>query len=230
MPKREILLVEDDAVLMEGLKYSLGKEGYEVSIAADGFQALELVRKKLPSLIILDIMLPQLDGFEVCRTLRQEGLKVPILVLTAKTEEVDKVVGLELGADDYITKPFSLRELLARIRALLRRIEMLKEEKAEEVLYFGDLEINLTSRTAKQSGSPLKLSFREFELLSFLAKNRRRAVPRDILLEKVWGWDWIGDPRTVDVHIRWLREKIEPDSSNPQRIVTVRGVGYKFEG
>ena len=229
MPKK-ILLVDDDPTLVEGLSYSLKREGYEVAVAADGLRALECVREEQPDLVILDIMLPQLDGFEVCRILRAAGAKVPILMLTAKTEEVDKVVGLELGADDYLTKPFGLRELVARIRALLRRAQMLKEAAQDEVLHYGDLEINISSRTVRRGDLLLELSPKEFDLLAFLAKNRGQVFSRDALLERVWGHDWVGDPRTVDVHIRWLREKIELDPANPRRILTVRGVGYKFEG
>ena len=229
MPKK-ILLVDDDPTLVEGLSYSLKREGYEVAVAADGLRALECVREEQPDLVILDIMLPQLDGFEVCRILRAAGSKVPILMLTAKTEEVDKVVGLELGADDYLTKPFGLRELVARIRALLRRAQMVKEAAQDEVLHCGDLEINVSSRTVRRGNSLLELSPKEFDLLVFLAKNRGQVFSRDALLERVWGHDWVGDPRTVDVHIRWLREKIELDPANPRRILTVRGVGYKFEG
>ncbi|RLC70614.1 MAG: DNA-binding response regulator [Chloroflexi bacterium] len=229
MPKK-ILLVDDDPTLVEGLSYSLKREGYEVAVAADGLRALECVREEQPDLVILDIMLPQLDGFEVCRILRAAGAKVPILMLTAKTEEVGKAVGLELGADDYFTKPFGLRELVARIRALLRRAQMVKEAAQDEVLHCGDLEINVSSRTVRRGDSLLELSPKEFDLLAFLAKNRGQVFSRDALLERVWGHDWIGDPRTVDVHIRWLREKIELDPANPRRILTVRGVGYKFEG
>jgi len=229
LPKK-ILLVDDDPTLVEGLSYSLKREGYEVAVAADGLRALECVREEQPDLVILDIMLPQLDGFEVCRILRAAGAKVPILMLTAKTEEVDKVVGLELGADDYLTKPFGLRELVARIRALLRRAQMVKEAAQEEVLHCGDLEINVSSRTVRRGDSLLELSPKEFDLLVFLIKNRGQVFSRDALLERVWGHDWVGDPRTVDVHIRWLREKIELDPANPRRILTVRGVGYKFEG
>lgn len=229
MPKK-ILLVDDDPTLVEGLSYSLKREGYEVAVAADGLRALECVREEQPDLVILDIMLPQLDGFEVCRILRAAGAKVPILMLTAKTEEVDKVVGLELGADDYLTKPFGLRELVARIRALLRRAQRLKEAAQEEVFHYGDLGINVSSRTVRRGNSLLELSPKEFDLLVFLIKNRGQVFSRDALLERVWGHDWVGDPRTVDVHIRWLREKIESDPANPRRILTVRGVGYKFEG
>lgn len=229
MPKK-ILLVDDDPALVEGLSYSLKREGYEVAVAADGLRALECVREEQPDLVILDIMLPQLDGFEVCRILRAAGAKVPILMLTAKTEEVDKVVGLELGADDYLTKPFGLRELVARIRALLRRAQRLKEAAQDEVLHYGDLEINVSSRTVRRGNSLLELSPKEFDLLAFLVKNRGQVFSRDALLERVWEHNWVGDPRTVDVHIRRLREKVELDPANPRRILTVRGVGYKFEG
>ncbi|MBE9501825.1 MAG: response regulator transcription factor [Dehalococcoidia bacterium] len=233
MAGNKILIVEDDRTLLEGLKYSLTREGYRVSTATDGVQALELAREEKPDLIILDIMLPELDGLEVCRILRKEGMAIPILMLTAKVEEIDRVVGLELGADDYITKPFSLRELLARIRASLRRVEMTQWEVSQQApprLRFGDLEIDLPRHQVTLGDSVLSLSRKEFELLAFLAKNRGLVISRDTLLEKIWGYEYEGDTRTVDVHIRWLREKIESDSANPRRILTVRGVGYKFEG
>jgi two-component system OmpR family response regulator len=234
MAGRKILVVEDDKTLLDVLKYNLTKEGYEVVTAIDGVQALELARSDKPDLIVLDIMLPKLDGFEVCRILRKE-MTVPILMLTAKVEEIDKVVGLELGADDYVTKPFSLRELLARIRALLRRTEMLKQEALSEEeavpppVKVGDLRIDLARHRVSLSDSLIDLSPREFELLTFLARNRGRAFSRDYLLEKVWGYDYAGDTRTVDVHIRWLRRRIEADPARPRHLLTVRGVGYKFE-
>ena len=229
----KILIVEDDRTLLEGLKYSLSREGYRVSTAVDGVQALEVAREERPDLIVLDIMLPELDGLEVCRILRKEGMAMPILMLTAKAEEIDRVVGLELGADDYITKPFSLRELLARIRASLRRVEMMQREVSEQPspkLRLGDLEIDLSRHQVTLSGSILSLSPKEFELLAYLVRNRGLVISRDTLLEKIWGYEYEGDTRTVDVHIRWLREKIESDPASPRRILTVRGVGYKFEG
>ena len=235
MPGRKILVVEDDKTLLDVLKYNLTKEGYEVVTAVDGVQALEVARSEKPDLIILDIMLPKLDGFEVCRILRKE-MTVPILMLTAKVEEVDKVVGLEIGADDYMTKPFSLRELLARVRAMLRRAEMLmqetlsKEEAVPPAIKIANLKIDFARHEVSLGDSILDLSPKEFELLAFLVRNRKRAFTRDYLLERVWGYDYTGDTRTVDVHIRWLRQKIEADPAHPQHLLTIRGVGYKFEG
>ncbi|MBM4461938.1 MAG: response regulator transcription factor [Chloroflexi bacterium] len=235
MASSRIMIVEDDQTLLGVLKYNLAKEGYDVVTATDGAQALEVARSGKPDLVVLDVMLPKLDGFEVCRILRREMI-VPILMLTAKTEEVDKVVGLELGADDYMTKPFSIRELLARIRAMLRRTEMMMREIASSqeagpsAIKAGRLEIDPARHQACLGGSPLDLSRKEFDLLAFLASNRSRVFSRDYLLEKVWGYDYAGDTRTVDVHIRWLRQKIEVDPAHPRHLVTVRGVGYKFEG
>lgn len=237
MAGRKVLVVEDDKTLTDVLQYNLAKEGYDVVVAIDGVQALEAARSEKPELIVLDIMLPKLDGFEVCRILRKE-MTVPILMLTAKVEEIDKVVGLEIGADDYMTKPFSLREFLARVRAMLRRVEVLKQEavsKSEEEtvslpLKFGALRIDFARHQVSLGEAILELSPKEFALLGFLARNRGRAFSRDYLLEKVWGYDYTGDTRTVDVHIRWLRQKIEADPSHPKRLLTVRGVGYKFEG
>ena len=235
MASSRIMIVEDDQTLLGVLKYNLAKEGYDVVTAIDGAHALEVARSAKPELIVLDIMLPKLDGFEVCRILRRE-MTVPILMLTAKIEEVDKVVGLELGADDYMTKPFSVRELLARIRAMLRRTEMMKQEIASSkqaepsVVKVGRLEIDPARHQASLGGSLLDLSPKEFDLLVFLAGNQSRVFSRDYLLEKVWGYDYAGDTRTVDVHIRWLRQKIEVDPAHPRHILTIRGVGYKFEG
>ncbi len=230
----KILIVEDDQTMLSVLQYNLAKEGYEVVTAIDGVQALEIARSKKPDLIVLDVMLPKLDGLEVCRIVRRE-MTVPILMLTAKTEEIDKVVGLELGADDYMTKPFSMRELLARIRAMIRRMEMMKQETipvdkiAPAALKVGDLEVNFARHQVCRSGDVLDLSPKEFDLLAFLVSNRQRVFSRDYLLEKVWGYDYTGDTRTVDVHIRWLRQKIEVDPAHPKLLLTVRGVGYKFE-
>jgi len=235
MASSRIMIVEDDQTLLGVLKYNLAKDGYGVVTAIDGAQALEVARSEKPELIVLDIMLPKLDGFEVCRILRRE-MTVPILMLTAKTEEIDKVVGLELGADDYMTKPFSMREFLARIRAMLRRVEMMKQEIASSkevkpsVVKVGSLEIDPVRHQVSLSGSLLDLSPKEFDLLAFLASNQARVFSRDYLLEKVWGYDYAGDTRTVDVHIRWLRQKIEVDPAHPRHLLTVRGVGYKFEG
>jgi DNA-binding response OmpR family regulator len=232
----KILVVEDDLTLRETLEYNLVRQGYEVYTAADGRAALDIARREQPDLLVLDVMLPGLDGFEVCRVLRQE-MSVPILMLTARDEEVDKVVGLEIGADDYMTKPFSMRELLARIKAQLRRVRLTREETTAaegsvvegEKVTVGDLTIDLARHEALRGGEPLSLKPKEYELLVFLARNRGMVLSRDLILERVWGWDYSGGSRTVDVHVRWLREKIEPDPSNPTRIVTVRGVGYRLE-
>jgi two-component system OmpR family response regulator len=234
MVSSKVLIVEDDQTLLGVLRYNLAKEGYDVVTASDGAQALEVARSEKPEVIVLDIMLPKLDGFEVCRILRRE-MTVPILMLTAKTEEIDKVVGLELGADDYMTKPFSMREFLARIRAMLRRTEMVKQEiavskKAQpSVVKVGSLEIDPMRHQVSLNGSVLDLSPREFDLLAFLASNPGRVFSRDYLLERVWGYDYAGGTRTVDVHVRWLRQKIEANPQHPKHLLTVRGVGYKFE-
>jgi two-component system OmpR family response regulator len=227
----KILVVEDDLNLLATLKYNLVKEGYDVITAADGSVALKTARREKPELIVLDVMLPKMSGFEVCRILRKET-NVPILMLTAKAEEVDKIVGLEIGADDYMTKPFSMRELLARIRAMLRRTEMTKIESQlkPESIKIGGLEIDSARHRASLRGAELELSPKEFDLLAFLAQNRELVFSREQLLEKVWGYDYAGETRTVDVHIRWLRQKIESDPAKPSRLVTVRGKGYKLAG
>lgn len=225
----KILVVEDDRNLLDTLKYNLQKEGYKVVTAGDGAEAIAIARSEKPSLIILDIMLPKMDGFEVCRILRQET-STPIIMLTAKTDEPDKIVGLELGADDYITKPFSLRELLARVRAVLRRVKSLETKPEEKPLKVGDIEIDLVRHQVNKGTQIIRLTPKEFDLLAFLARNKGAVFTRDQLLEKVWGYDFAGDTRTVDVHISWLRQKLEADPDNPKYIVTVRGVGYKLEG
>lgn len=223
-----ILLVEDDTVLCETLRYNLEREGYETLTAGDGVAGLELARTTQPDLIILDVMLPRLDGFSVCRILRQEST-IPILLLTARQDEFDRIAGFELGADDYVVKPFSLGELLARIRAHLRRQERQPEAVQREVLAHGDLTVDTGSRRAFRGGQEVGLAAKEFDLLVCLMRNRGMALSRDLLLERVWGYDYVGDSRTVDVHIRWLREKIEPNPSQPVYIQTVRGIGYRFE-
>jgi two-component system OmpR family response regulator len=222
----KILIVEDDRNLLDTLKYNLQKEGYNAVTAVDGAQALDIARREKPDLILLDVMLPKLSGFEVCRILRKETT-VPILMLTAKDEEVDKIVGLEIGADDYMTKPFSMRELLARLGAMLRRADM---TVPPQQLKIDELEIDAGRHQAFFKGAPLELSPKEFELLSFLAKNKGFVFSREQLLDKVWGYDYAGETRTVDVHIRWLRQKIETDPARPKHLVTVRGTGYKLEG
>ena len=228
---KRLLIVEDEENLLTALKYSLENEGFSTSTATDGEQALEAARQGNPDAIILDIMLPKLDGLEVCRILRRER-DVPILMLTAKGEEIDRVVGLELGADDYITKPFSMRELVARVRAVLRRSggsSDARSGRAGEVLRSGDLELDQAGHTVTLGGAPVNLKPREFDLLALLVANRGRAFTRDQILEQLWGHDYIGDARTVDVHVRWLRQKIEPEPGSPKRIITVRGVGYRFD-
>jgi DNA-binding response OmpR family regulator len=237
MPE-SILIVEDEPSLQETLAYNLKKDGYTVETVGDGLSALEAARRLKPDLIILDIMLPKMDGFEVARILRKE-LTTAILMLTARDDEIDRVVGLEVGADDYLTKPFSMRELLARVKAQLRRTRMLREEMDKtkgdsapphETLTFDNLIINLTRREVILDGKPLQLKPKEYELLLFFAEHKSQMLSREFILERVWGWDFIGDSRTVDVHVRWLRQKIEMDAANPARIVTVRGGGYRFEG
>jgi two-component system OmpR family response regulator len=226
----KILLVEDDRNLLDALKYNLSKEGYNVITAMDGESALEEARKEKPDLIILDLMLPKMSGLEVCRILRKEMI-VPILILTARADEMDKVVGFEFGADDYMTKPFSLRELIARAKAMLRRAKMIGPTSPElELLKTGDIEIDVARHNTYLRTKKLELTPKEFDLLVFLTRNKGLVFSREQLLEKVWGYEFAGDTRTVDVHIRWLRQKIETDPDNPKLLVTVRGTGYKLEG
>lgn len=234
----KILIVEDDPTLLDTLSYTFENEGYEVETAEDGHEAVELARASDPDLIILDIMLPGIDGREVTRILRQE-MTTPILMLTARDDEIDRVLGLEIGADDYITKPFSMRELVSRVKAHLRRIRLIQNEMgktgaekpgSDKILTFGDLRINDTRREVYRDDQVLELKPKEYELLLFLGTHKGQAITRQRLMEYVWGWDFSGDSRTVDVHIHWLREKIEADPKNPSRIITVRGVGYRFDG
>ena len=231
---KKILVVDDERVLAETIGYNLRREGYAAIAAHDGQEALQVARRERPDAIILDVMLPKLDGFDVCRTLRQET-PIPILMLTAREDEIDKVLGLEIGADDYLTKPFSMRELLARVKALLRRGEMLqvaRDERAivetEPPVEVGPLRIDPGQHRATWRARPLDLKPKEFDLLLFLARNQGAALSRDILLERVWGYEYPIDTRTVDVHVRWLREKIEEDPSRPVHLQTVRGLGYRF--
>ena len=226
MPSR-ILIVEDDPNLLEALRYNVVKEGYQALTAADGALALEMAREHKPDLILLDVMLPRISGFEVCRILRKE-MAVPILMLTAKDDEIDKIAGLDLGADDYMTKPFSVRELMARIRAMLRRSSA-RGGVNDKVFKVADIEVDIDRHVVTRAGAGLTLTPKEFDLLAFLIQNVGRAMSRDLLLQKVWGYDYAGDTRTVDVHVRWLREKLEDNPEQPSRIVTVRGVGYKLQ-
>jgi DNA-binding response OmpR family regulator len=220
-----ILVVEDDETLRQTLLYNLEREGYQTLAAANGQAGLELARENPLDLIILDVMLPGLDGLSVCRILRRE-LDVPIILLTARSSEVDKIIGLDSGADDYVTKPFGLGEFLARVRAALRRKP---KHAAPQHIEAEDIALDLLARKASKAGQKLDLSHKEFDLLSELLQNRGMVLSRDLLLTKVWGYDYHGGSRTVDVHIRWLREKIEEDPSHPTRITTVRSIGYRFE-
>ncbi len=222
----KILLVDDESTLRETLAYNLRNAGYEVNTAADGSAALQQARAEVPDLVILDLMLPEIDGLTVCRSLRQVS-DVPILILTARTGELDKIVGLESGADDYLTKPFSLGELQARLRALLRRAS---GARGNDEIQSGNVRLNLVSRRGFLDDNELVLSPKEFSLLAELMRHSGAVLSRDLLLTRVWGYDFYGDGRTVDVHVRWLREKIEDDPARPTRIVTVRGIGYRFEG
>ena len=230
-----ILIVEDEVSLRETLIYNLERQGYSVEAVGDGLAALEAARRLKPDLILLDLMLPKLDGVEVCRILRQE-MNVSILMLTARDDEIDRVIGLEIGADDYITKPFSMRELLARVKAHLRRerliraeVDIAQEMPTKEILHFDNLTLDLVRREARLGDVPLQLKPKEFELLLFLARHRGQALTREFLLQRVLGWEFSGGTRTVDVHIRWLRERIEANPGDPTRIITVRGLGYRFD-
>ena len=227
-----ILIVEDEPNLLHTLQYTLKQEGYTALTAADGEVGLRMAATLSPDLVILDVMLPSLDGLEICRILRRDSA-VPILMLTARGEEVDRVVGLELGADDYVTKPFSMRELLARVRNLLRRASAAQTSgfaARSEIIRSEDLTIDQISHSVTLGDKPIEMKPREFSLLTMLASNKGRAFTRNQILERLWGHDYIGDSRTVDVHIRWIREKIERDPSKPRRIVTIRGLGYRFDG
>lgn len=240
--RQTILVVEDDSALRDTIAYNLQGDGYRVLTAADGVAALEETARYPVSLVLLDIMLPHMDGLEVCRRLRAkpETANVPILMLSARGEETDKVVGLELGADDYVTKPFSWKELRARVRALLRRrgdaaskLSTTVDAPAaneERILVADDLRIDLDRREVTRADRQIELPARLFELLAYMVRNRGLVLTRGRLLQHVWGYDYEGDTRTVDVHIRWLREKIEDDPASPQLLLTVRGVGYRFRG
>ncbi len=226
-----ILVVEDEIALSETLVYNLERQGYQVTAAMDGHQALAIARSEKPDLIVLDIMLPGLDGLEITRILRKEA-NIPILILTAQGDEIDRVLGLELGADDYMSKPFSMRELIARVKALLRRIQLDREGNkfdAKEALRFGNLSIDQRKHEVYLDETTLRLKPKEYDLLLYLCSNSGQVLTRSLILEQVWGWDFSGGTRTVDVHIRWLREKIESDPTNPTRIITVHGVGYRFD-
>jgi two-component system, OmpR family, response regulator len=224
-----ILLVDDEQPIQTLLSFPLQRDGYEVVQAADGPEALERFDEQIFDLVVLDVMLPRMDGLEVCRRLRAKGETVPIIMLTAKSEEIDKVLGLELGADDYITKPFSIREFRSRVRALLRRAAAPRHEAREdEVIESDGLKIDLARRVVEVEGRPVQLTYVEFELLRILASHPGRVYTRKMLLEAVWGGSEYREPRTIDVHVRHIREKLERDPREPELIFTVRGVGYRF--
>ncbi|MCH2320468.1 MAG: response regulator transcription factor [SAR202 cluster bacterium] len=224
-----VLIVEDEENLLAAVKYALERDGYEVFTATDGATGLDLGRQPIFDLIILDVMLPELDGLELCRILRQDS-DVPILMLTAKVEEIDRVIGLEIGADDYMTKPFSMRELLARVRAMLRRARMGREANlAPRVLTSNTLMLEIDRHSVTLNDKQVDMRPKEFALLTLLMENPGKALTRDQILDSIWGKNYVGDHRTVDVHIRWLRQKIETYPHRPKRIITVRGIGYRFE-
>ena len=232
---KTILIVDDEAAIRDILLYNLEREGYKIIEASDGLTAVDIALEQKPDLILLDIMLPKLDGLSVCKRIKN-SYNVPIIMLTAKDEEIDKILGLELGADDYITKPFSVRELVARVKANLRKVEVTsgnrvmeqpsEEKKKESKIIVGDLELDLDKFEVKVRGEIIDLTLREFEVLKFLASQPEQVVTRETLLEKVWGYEYYGDIRTVDVTVRRIREKIEKDTSMPKILITKRGVGY----
>jgi DNA-binding response OmpR family regulator len=230
-PMPKVLVVEDDETLLNHLSTNLRSEGFNVITATDGEVGLEKIRSEIPDLIVLDIMLKKLDGLTICRMVRHDNTisHIPIIMITARGNEIDKIVGLESGADDYIVKPFGLGEMLARVRAVMRRAPGQLMVQQDEIIS-NDLRLNLTGRKVFKGQEEIKLSNKEFDLLAELMRNRSAVLSRDLILTKVWGYDYFVDKRTVDVHIRWLREKLEDDPSDPRRIATVRGVGYRFEG
>ncbi len=224
-----VVVVEDDATLAAAVRYNLERDGYQCLVAADGARGLELVRRERPALVLLDVMLPGLDGLEVCRRIRAES-SVPIIMLTARVEETDRVVGLEVGADDYITKPFGMRELLARVRAALRRAQMRPDsETSSQAVRFGRLRLDPARRELTRDGATVALKPKEFDLLWFFVRHPGRVYSREQLLGQVWGYDFPGGSRTVDVHIRWLREKLEEEPAAPRYLRTSRGAGYLFD-
>ncbi|MGB9840540.1 winged helix-turn-helix domain-containing protein [Thermovenabulum sp.] len=229
MANEKILIVDDEPNILELLKFNLENNGFKVIKALNGEQALELIKLEKPDLILLDVMLPGIDGYELCKILRRktDTSEIPIILITAKNEEIDKILGLEIGADDYITKPFSVRELIARVKAVLRRVE--KKEKGENTIRISDICIEVDKFEVTVDGRKIDLTPKEFQLLKLFAQNPGRVFSRDYLLEKIWGYDYLGDTRTVDVHIRHLRQKLGDEQDEPKYIETVRGIGYKFK-
>ena len=227
MSDKRILVVDDEEHIVELIKFNLEKNGYKVITADNGKDALEIAKEQHPDLVLLDLMLPGIDGLEVCKEIRKEASisNMPIIMITAKGEELDKILGLELGADDYITKPFSVRELIARSKAILRRTTVKYEDNNFK---FGDITIDFQKHEVKKDGEKIELTLKEFELLEILIKNKGRVMTRDFLLDKIWGYEYVGETRTVDVHVRHLRQKVEKDDKNPVYIQTIRGIGYKF--
>lgn len=227
MADEKILIVDDEEHIRELIKFNLENNGYKVIAADNGIQALMLAKKESPHLILLDVMLPGMDGYDVCKEVRKDNAisNTPIIMITAKGEELDKILGLELGADDYITKPFSVRELVARTKALLRRT---KPQQIDKTYKFGNITIDFEKHEVLKSDEKVDLTLKEFELFEVLIKNKGRVMTRDFLLDKIWGYEYIGETRTVDVHIRHLRKKVEDDDKNPKFVETIRGVGYRF--
>nr|WP_143148560.1 response regulator transcription factor [Clostridium amylolyticum] len=228
MMEDKILIVDDEEHILELLKFNLENAGFKVITASNGIEALEYLKNSLPKLILLDLMLPGMDGYDVCKEIRREKnlSNIPIIMITARSEELDKILGLELGADDYITKPFSIRELIARVKAVLRRTT--NSPSKDKVFSYGNLMVDFEKHEVTKNGDRVDLTLKEFELLELLIKNKGKVLTRDSLLDKIWGYEYIGETRTVDVHIRHLRQKIEDDDKNPRYIETIRGIGYRF--
>ncbi|KOF56087.1 MULTISPECIES: response regulator transcription factor [Clostridium] len=227
MAGEKILVVDDEPHIVQLITFNLEKNGYKVISANNGVDGLKMAKQELPQLVLLDLMLPELDGYDVCREIRRDNniSNMPVIMLTAKSEELDKILGLELGADDYITKPFSVRELIARVKAVLRRT---KVEYNDKIYKFSDISIDFQKHEVIKNNEKIELTLKEFELLEVLVKNKGRVMTRDFLLDKIWGYEYVGETRTVDVHIRHLRQKIEQDDKNPKYIETIRGIGYRF--
>jgi len=227
LAKEKILVVDDEEHIRELIKFNLENNGFKVLCAEDGKEALRIAKEEVPQLVLLDLMLPEIDGYDVCKLIRRDNniSNMPIIMITAKTDELDKVLGLELGADDYITKPFSVRELIARVKAVLRRTAVTKIDISYS---FGNITVDFDKHEVTNNGKKIDLTLKEFELLEMLIKNKGRVMTRDFLLDKIWGYEYIGETRTVDVHIRHLRQKIEEDDKNPEFIETIRGIGYRF--
>lgn len=231
MGVKKIIIVEDEEHIIELLKFNLEKEGYEISVAMDGIEALRKIDLESPDLILLDLMLPEIDGLEILKRVKMNSSTkhIPIIMVTAKGEEIDKVIGLEFGADDYISKPFGIRELIARVKAVLRRTKDINNKNNNDIYIVGDISINIEKHEVIKNNEKIDLTLKEFELLKILANNRGKVLSRDYLLNEVWGYDYFGETRTVDVHIRHLRKKIGEDEKNIKYIETIRGIGYKLK-